>query len=155
MTHWRGIADDVRRFHEAYIPEPNSGCWLWLKALDTGGYGTTTYNRTQYRAHRVSWIVHHGAIPDGAYVCHRCDNILCVNPDHLFLGTPLSNMQDKIAKGRAKWLKGEELPGAKLTEQDVVAIRDSTETGAVLARRYGVCQALISGVKHRTKWSHI
>ena len=76
------------------------GCWLWTGHLDYQGYGDFTIGRKQrYRAHRYSVILD-GRDPTGKYVCHHCDNPSCVRPDHLFIGTPLDNMQDKMKKGR-------------------------------------------------------
>jgi hypothetical protein len=75
-------------------------CWLWTGARTTNGYGRITVGGKGHQAHRVAWMLASGAIPDGLYVCHRCDVKLCVRPAHLFLGTQHDNMQDAKAKGR-------------------------------------------------------
>lgn len=90
----------VEVFGERWTPEPNSGCWLWTKALTKEGYGSLGFNRKINYAHRVSWILHRGEIPPGLCVLHHCDTRACVNPDHLFLGTYQDNFHDCRAKGR-------------------------------------------------------
>ncbi len=81
----------------------HNGCWVWIGALDTLGYGHLTIKRKLRLAHRVSWELANGSIPDGLHVLHHCDNPPCVNPSHLFLGTHLDNMRDMIAKGRSNF----------------------------------------------------
>lgn len=91
------------RFDAKWIPEPNSGCWLWLGALFVSGYGWFQRGHRKQpgaRANRISWELHRGPIPDGLCVLHRCDNPSCVNPDHLFIGTQLDNIADRDRKGR-------------------------------------------------------
>lgn len=73
---------EIDRFFDKVIPEPNSGCWLWLGAV-AANYGTFTYQNRQTTAHRASYLFHHGAIPNGLVLDHLCRNVLCVNPDHL------------------------------------------------------------------------
>lgn len=68
-----------------FIPEPNSGCWLWIGGINTKGYGQITVNNKSRRAHRVMFELHNGKIPKGMEVCHSCDIKCCVNPDHLSL----------------------------------------------------------------------
>lgn len=88
------------RFFEKVIPEPNSGCWLWIGAWHGDGYGIVKIRQVNFRTHRVSWELHNGPIPDGLCVLHKCDTPCCVNPNHLFLGTQPDNVQDCLNKNR-------------------------------------------------------
>lgn len=77
------------------------GCWLWLAAKNKDGYGTITFKRVKHSSHRVVFELTYGAIPKGMCVCHKCDFTLCVNPDHLYLGTIADNNRDRARKGRS------------------------------------------------------
>lgn len=77
-------------------------CWEWTASKDKNGYGKFYANGKHIRAHRYSYMAAIGPIGDGLFVCHSCDNPSCVNPDHLFIGTPLDNMRDKVSKGRLR-----------------------------------------------------
>src|SRR6185369_2192030 len=90
-----------QRFEQLYIPVPEAGCWLWLGTIKAKGYGGFTVVKGEsQRAHRVSWIITHGKIPEGMCVLHKCDTRSCVNPDHLFLGTNDDNVKDRGKKDR-------------------------------------------------------
>jgi hypothetical protein len=96
------------RFDEKWTPEPNSGCWLWLGSNDSRlGYGKMYFQGRNQMATKVAWFLKHNEIPDSKYdLCHRCDTPACVNPDHLFLGTPSDNQLDSIRKGRHRYSRG-------------------------------------------------
>jgi hypothetical protein len=141
------------RFHSAYMPEPNSGCWLWLKAAIDTGYGVIRWNNKLWLAHRASWMLHRGEIPSDMYVCHKCDTPSCVNPDHLFLGTPRANFADMQQKGRYAPPRGERQGQSKLTETQVVAIRNSGELQDSIAAQYGISQPTVSEIRSRKKWA--
>lgn len=95
-----GAEDALSRFESKYTPVTESGCWLWIGSVSSSGYGGFRYNKKMVSAHRASWMLHNGEISADMLVCHKCDTPLCVNPDHLFLGTQKDNMQDKLEKSR-------------------------------------------------------
>lgn len=140
---------------ERSCPDPNTGCWLWTRALDTNGYGQSSFNYVQMGAHRASWIAFNGAIPDGLYVCHRCDTKACVNPAHLFVGTQRDNMRDCWMKGRLAGLSGELSPNAKLTAAAVQEIRSACGAGlpqSTAAKQFGVSRSAVSMIMAERSW---
>lgn len=137
----------------ACIHKTNS-CWTWTSHLSRAGYGRTTLNGKAIHAHQLSYIYHCGDIPDGMVVCHRCDNPPCVNPNHLFLGTPRENNDDKVRKRRHCF--GEKHSLAKLTNQDVVKMRELTHLGRKqLAAMFNVAVPTVGDVLSRRTWRHI
>jgi hypothetical protein len=142
---YRSLKD---RFDEKYIPEPMSGCFIWTANVGSHGYGMmSTGKKVKEVSHRISWKLFRGEIPDDLWVLHHCDNRLCVNPDHLFLGTQQDNIADATKKGRVASAKNGKHPHVKLTPDDVLYIRTSKERGKNLAEKFGVCQGHISGIR--------
>lgn len=149
------------RFDAKWIPEPNSGCWLWEAFTNAGGYGQMTIGKRSdgtILAHRAAWIIYRGDIPEGLGVLHRCDNPPCVNPDHLFLGTEKDNMQDCSRKNRVNKtikLRGVDHANSKLNEAAVRHIRSTRGNTAALAAEYGVTTANIKYVRRGVTWRHV
>lgn len=124
-------------------------CWECPSAPD-GEYGRIRVDGKQHLSHRVSWELHRGVIPDGMFVCHRCDNPRCINPEHLFLGTHSANMADMSRKGRRRGITavfGEQHGRAKITDADVIAIRSSGASAKDLALEYGVSDRHIRHIR--------
>jgi hypothetical protein len=125
------------------------GCWLWVGAKHDGkwGYGIIGHagrGSRSLRSHRLSWEIHHGAIPSGLFVCHSCDNPACVNPDHLFLGTHEDNMHDMRLKGRSA-----PPPKKRFTNAQIVAMRERYAAGeeqTSIAASFATSQRAISRI---------
>lgn len=139
-------------------------CWEWTAGTSGNGYGVTrslTEDGKQEYAHRVSWQLHFGPIPDDRIVCHHCDNPPCVNPKHLYLGTISDNAIDMTARGRryncGKHTRGECSNAGKLTTSQVLEIRQGADTGEFtitqLAAKYGVSATTIKNIKYRHAWA--
>ena len=133
------------------VDKQDGKCWVWKGSCDKFGYGWIAYAKHHTtRAHRVSWELHNGPIPIGNWVLHKCDNTSCVNPHHLYLGTPKENAQDRMRKNRSP--VGEQHPNSKLYREAIFDIRKSPESTSVLARKWGVNRATISRIRNKISW---
>ncbi len=146
------------RFDEKYIVISDTGCWMWISATNANGYGRLNEGGQRGRcrlAHRVSFELHVGPIPDGTLVCHRCDFKACVNPEHLFLGSHTDNARDRDAKGRSNTPRGERAGHAKLTRAQVDAMRTLLRSGerqAAVARAFGVSASTVCWIASGRSW---
>jgi len=173
LLFWEGNVQQevIDRFWAKVDIRGLNDCWLW-QARTRSGYGYFQFSRETGRkigsrdilAHRMSWVIEHGSIPDNMCICHRCDTPLCVNPAHLFLGTQRDNLFDMAYKGRSnlQGLRrgspcGSKNPSAKLGEEDVRQIRVDYASGIcsqfVLAQTYGVSQSNISSIVRYKTWA--
>ncbi len=151
----RTVAEKLEHYS---IPEPNSGCLLWIGAICTGtGYGHLGIKGRTVDAHRASWQEVNGPIPAGMHVLHTCDTRPCINPNHLFLGTPLTNAKDRQDKGRWRGgdIRGEASGNAKLTETQVLEIRAASGTLKEIAARYGITASAVEKIRYRVSWRHL
>ena len=126
--------------------DPETGCMVWTGATFWNGYGRIGAKR----AHRVAYEAAKGPIPAGMLVCHRCDNRLCINPGHLFIGTTDDNMADMVAKGRSA--SGERHGRAKITAKAAAEIRASSLSCRDAARRYGLSKSMVSYIRQGVNW---
>lgn len=147
------------RFWEKVIKNDADSCWPWIGALLNSGYGQIGSTRTGifHQAHRLSWILHNGPIPNGLQCLHKCDNRKCVNPNHLWLGTNLDNVRDKVLKNRH--IYGSKVPHAKLTDDKVRLIRnmktESRMPSTKIAKLFGVCATTIDSIIKNRSWKHV
>jgi hypothetical protein len=148
----------AERFWEKVDKGGPDDCWEWTASRDRFGYGRIS-TRPDFidKAHRVSYELHRGPIPEGMCVCHDCpdgDNPSCVNPAHLFLGTHQDNMDDMNAKQRGAF--GERCGSAKLTEPRVLAIRAiEGATVTAIAAQFSVSQETVAKILRRETWKHL
>lgn len=130
-------------------------CWKWQGSKRGKGYGRIKKNGETLVAHRASYEINIGPIPEGMLVCHHCDVPACVNPRHLFIGTQKDNLRDRNNKGRFHPVKGERHGRSKLTEEQVKAIMKDDRTQREIAADYGVDRAMISHIKRGHSWKHL
>lgn len=135
------LLDSLKARIEERQTRREDGCIVYpVKA--NGKYGQIEYGRKTYYAHRASYMVYKGPIPDGLHVCHSCDNPACINPDHLWLGTQKENIQDMLAKGRDNYRFA-----CKLTDAQIEQIRealDANESQTSIGARFGVSSSYVS-----------
>ena len=140
------------------VEKTESGCWLWIGGIQHGYGEFSLYHGRMIKAHRFSYELAHGPIPDGMCICHKCDVCNCVNPSHLFLGTQADNVKDMNTKGRAISLRGEQNPNAKLTENDVREIRRLRGSGMehdAIGKMFNVSSQLSCSISVRKSWKHL
>lgn len=145
-------AEHIERFHQRY--EPGPGCWLWTGGTTSRGYGHLKVRGRMLAAHRIAWALWHGRWPEeGKFICHSCDTPACVNPSHLWLGTPQQNSADRDVKGR-----GKRPSRAKLTPSEVQEIRARRALGETLwgiAGDYGISDRTVYDIVERRTWAHV
>jgi hypothetical protein len=145
---------DIDRFQSKFIVTP--GCWIWTAGKHNFGYGQISFGvGVNISASRFSYRFYIGPIPDGMFICHKCDNPSCVNPAHLFSGMPKENTEDMWSKGRGVKCFGEKQGNSKLTEDKVREIRAWTGKQRIIAEKFGVTQSLVSYIKSGKSWPHI
>ncbi len=138
-----------------------TACWLWQGEMRHGYGRFSTMQRgklRQHAAHRYMWALVHKKPAGRLYVLHRCDNAACVNPEHLYLGTPSQNMLDAVARGRLNPARGEWSPFAKLTDAKVLALREDRAAGmgvVALSKKYGVSTSVVANVYRGNTWQHV
>ena len=138
-----------------------NACWEWSGALRWNGYGVFRHLNKSVLAHRASFIIHKGPIPDGCVICHSCDNRKCCNPNHLWSGTQKENLQDMFNKNRDAKSKPkgscQNHPRAKLKNTDIDIIKNEYKSGIssrIIAKKYNVSKRTILNVVQGKNWRH-
>jgi hypothetical protein len=143
----------AERFWEKVDRRGPSDCWNWTASTDTGGYGIIGRKgvKGMALAHRIAWEFAYGAAGEGMCVLHHCDNPKCCNPYHLWLGSRADNNRDKVQKGRQ--VKGRTNGRTKLTEEQVISIREDPRSERELGRIYGVQHTAIGMIRRGESWA--
>jgi hypothetical protein len=152
---------DLNGFIKRIAFEPNTGCWIWIGEINPQGYGILHPKCSHgfKRAHRFSYYIHNGSFDLSKMVCHHCDNPMCVNPDHLYLGDAKQNAKDRESRKRTNYRNGSRHHNSKLNESIVVSIRNEFSkrkcTLVHLSKKYGVSESTIERIVHYKLWKHI
>lgn len=154
----KGVSPESR-FWEKVDKRGPDDCWLWTGSLYEGGYGQFSIGTRKLVAHRFSYELHYGEVPEGLFALHKCDVRACVNPNHLWAGTKKENSVDMVNKGRCLAPYGEKAAKAKLTESQVIEIRELYASGKAnmpeLARVFNVHHSTIQNIIVLKSWKHI
>lgn len=150
--------DDVLTRFWAKV-DKSGDCWVWTGAKSSG-YGSFRVGDSVKTAHRVAWEMVRGPIPPGDHhgttcVCHTCDNPVCVNPDHLFLGSQADNVADRDRKNRRAPPNGSKNGRTSLCESDVLLIREMDHPRSVIAEWFGISEQAVYRIRTRNTWAHI
>jgi hypothetical protein len=155
----RVTRDPVAYLHSNYIPEPNSGCWLWLGPYTDRGYGVLYLGKRLQRtyAHRKMLSLVQPTDNARLHACHHCDVPSCINPDHLFWGTAADNLQDAKRKGRTSQppLSSPGMKSYKLSNEQAKDILASAGSAKIIAARYGICMETVRRIRRRESWRHL
>jgi hypothetical protein len=150
-----GLSDKDRFLQYVHKTE---NCWNWTGYLNERGYGQFDYNQKTCLAHRVSFILFKEAIPEGLFILHSCDNRKCVNPDHLRIGTNQENMNDKVARGRQAFMKGETNGRSKLKEivvREIIELSNSGISQKEIANQFEINNSTVSKIINKKLWGHL
>ena len=149
--------NDIDRFLSSCYIESSTGCWIWIKTINENGRAKFSLKRKMIYASRFSYWIYKGPFDLSLFVCHTCDNGLCVNPDHLWLGTQLDNMKDMSNKNRS--LKGSKNPTAVLTEtivknmiNDIINLNINFNS---LCLNYNIGETTVKNILYGRTWQHI
>lgn len=158
--HWRWIDKFWENIDKNWESITNiwTPCWIWKWHKTNWWYWVIIINNKWIRTSRLSWELHNNKkIPELMQVCHKCDTPACCNPEHLFIWTAKDNAQDKVKKWRAySWNhKWEKCWTSKLTESQVLAIRNDTRSNREIAKEYNIDYSSVSDIKRRKTWKHI
>jgi len=165
MLHKRPVRDGSRPWRNRYLPletrlwgrveKRDGGCWPFIGKRTRAGYGQIKAFGKATFAHRVAYVLVKGPIPDGLVVMHACDNPPCCNPDHLSVGTYSDNAVDARNKGRLRPVCGEDAYQAKLTAEQVAAIRNDSRPSRHVAADYGIAKSTVRSIRQKRAWKHV
>jgi hypothetical protein len=153
--HWPTIQ---QRFWSKVNKLGPDDCWPWTGSYFHDGYGSFPIGKKLCRAHRVAYVLQNGPVPNDIHVLHSCDNPPCCNGKHLFTGTDLDNNRDMMAKGRGRFLRGEDNGFAKLNEATVLLIRQRLLSGAKqrdVAKEFGISKGSVYYIAKNIYWKHV
>ena len=149
----------IARFEGKCVSVSESGCVIWMGAVNEHGYGTLSAGGLKFRAHRFAWMIENGFLASENFLLHSCDVPCCVSLEHLRIGTQSENIKESWARGRknTKFARGEFQGSSVLTEGDVIRIRQLSEhmSKAEISRMFGVTRSNISSICHRKSWAHV
>lgn len=150
------LDDLLERLSKRSHINPETGCIEWTGALMHQGYGHINWRGKVHRTHRLSYAAVNGDIPEGMFVCHKCDNPKCMNPEHLFLGTRSDNLADMVQKKRSTI--GERNPMSKVNAATVQAIRIWGQTGMFhkkIAEKFGITREAVGLILRGERWKYV